>query len=107
MAASPSNAVPAPLDADALDALRADLGGWRVAETALTRTFTFADFRTAVAFYVRVAFEAEALNHHPEIEAVYDRVLVRLRTHDAGDRVTALDADLARRIDACASLFRP
>lgn len=100
-------AAPAPLTASERDALRESLTDWRIAETALTRTFTFADFRTAVAFYVRIAFEAEALNHHPEVEAVYDRVLVRLRTHDAGDRVTALDATLARRIDACASLFRP
>lgn len=99
-------AAPTPLSAAALDALRSDLAGWRVSETALTRTFTFADFKTAMAFLVRVAFEAEALCHHPEVEAVYDRVLLRLRTHDAGDRVTALDADLARRIDACASLFR-
>ena len=40
-------------------------------------------------------------------EAIGPAVVVRLRTHDAGDRVTALDADLARRIDACASFFRP
>lgn len=99
-------AAPVPLTASALDALRADLDGWRVAEAALTQTFRFADFRMAIAFLVRIAFEAEAMNHHPELENVYDRVTVRLRTHDAGDRVTALDADLARRISACADLFR-
>ena len=99
-------ATPEPLTDAALDVLRADLDGWRVASTGLSQTFRFADFRTAIAFLVRLAFEAEAMNHHPELENVYDRVTVRLRTHDAGDRVTALDADLARRISACADLFR-
>ena len=86
-------ATPEPLTDAALDVLRADLDGWRVASTGLSQTFRFADFRTAIAFLVRLAFEAEAMNHHPELENVYDRV-------------TALDADLARRISACADLFR-
>jgi 4a-hydroxytetrahydrobiopterin dehydratase len=91
----------APLSDDALSRLAADLPGWTVAPDGLTRTFRMGSFRAAMAFLVRVAFEAEEMNHHPEIENVYDRVTFRLRTHDAGDRVTARDVDLARRIEAC------
>ena len=57
------------------------------------------DFRQAVAFLVRVAFEAEQLGHHPEVFNVYGTLRFRLTTHDAGDRVTALDLALARAID--------
>lgn len=91
----------APLTDDALGRLAADLPGWTVAPDGLTRTFRLGSFRAAMAFLVRVAFEAEEMNHHPEVENVYDRVSLRLRTHDAGDRVTPRDVDLARRIDAC------
>ncbi|HYE57730.1 MAG TPA: 4a-hydroxytetrahydrobiopterin dehydratase [Rhodothermales bacterium] len=91
-----------PLSSDELDRLVTELDGWDVAADGLTRTFRLGSFRAAMAFLVRVAFEAEEMNHHPEIENVYDRVALRLRTHDAGDLVTARDVELARRIDACA-----
>jgi 4a-hydroxytetrahydrobiopterin dehydratase len=96
-----------PLDAAALDAALADLPGWRREGEAggpnrLVREWRLASFRDAVAFLVRVAFEAEAMDHHPEITNVYDRVALALATHDAGDRVTETDLALARRIDAVA-----
>lgn len=74
--------------------------GWRFEDDALVRVFEFRGFREAMAFLLRVAFEAEALGHHPEISNVYGRVELRLRTHDAGNRVTARDVALARAIDA-------
>jgi 4a-hydroxytetrahydrobiopterin dehydratase len=101
-----------PLDPAALAAALAGLPGWHLADgpdgggvgsNRIVRTFRRGDFRGAVAFLVRVAFEAEALDHHPEITNVYDRVTLALATHDAGDRVTEMDLELARRIDALAS----
>ena len=93
-----------PLSDDALDAALPD--GWRREATdggnRVVRDFAFDDFRAAWAFLTRVAFEAEALDHHPEITNVYDRVTLALSTHDAGDRVTETDLALARRIDALA-----
>jgi len=38
------------------------------------------------------------MNHHPTWTNVYNRVSIRLNTHDAGDRVTAKDFELAKRI---------
>ncbi len=93
-----------PLSDDALAAALADLGDWRAeadgAGSRIVRDFQFDDFRAAFAFLTRVAFEAEARDHHPEITNVYDRVTLALSTHDAGNRVTETDLDLARRIDA-------
>lgn len=88
-----------PLSEDEIhEALRA-LDGWRYEDGALARTYEFGSFREAVSFIVRIAFEAEALDHHPELTNVYNRVGLALKTHDAGDRVTETDVALARAID--------
>ncbi|MEM7490067.1 MAG: 4a-hydroxytetrahydrobiopterin dehydratase [Pseudomonadota bacterium] len=72
---------------------------WTEADGALTRQFKFADFSEAWAFMTRVALIAEAMDHHPEWSNVYNRVDIRLTTHDAGG-LTDLDRDMATRIDA-------
>ena len=77
----------------------AGLRGWSVRDDALTKTYTFKSFREAMGFMGRVAFEAEELNHHPEWTNVYNRVDVRLTTHDAGGKVTAKDVALAKRFE--------
>ena len=79
------------------DALRA-LPDWKFARDALTKEFKFGSFREALSFMVRVGFEAEAMNHHPEWTNVYNRVAIRLNTHDAGGKVTLKDVNLARKI---------
>ena len=48
----------------------------------------------------RVAIEAEKMNHHPEWSNVYNKVTIRLSTHDAGDIVTEKDHKLAEIIDS-------
>lgn len=84
---------------DIVDALR-DLDAWEVDGQRLVFTHDFGSFRDAMAFLVRVGFEAEAMNHHPEIRNVYGRVQLALTTHDAGDRVTERDVTLARKVAA-------
>ena len=64
----------------------------------LTKEFLFQDFKEAFAFMIRVAFLAEELNHHPDWENSYNRLVVRLKTHDK-QKVTDLDYELAKRID--------
>ncbi len=83
--------------AEIADALRA-LPGWAFERDALAKEFKFGSFREAMSFMVRVGFEAEALDHHPDWTNVYNRVAVRLNTHDAGGKVTAKDVNLARKI---------
>ena len=94
-----------PLSADAIGDALAALDGWALSDdgSALEREIQFEDFRNAVAFIVHLAFEADARDHHPEITNVYDTVTLRLSTHDADDSVTAMDVDLARRIDSLVS----
>lgn len=86
-------------DAQIQDALKS-LPGWRYEEGKLKRRFQFGGFKEAVSFIVRLAFEAERLNHHPELLNVYNRVEIALSTHDAGGRVTARDVELAEAIES-------
>ena len=88
-----------PLPEDEIRAAVSELPGWSFADDRLSKTFEFGSFREAVSFFVRVAFEAEQLNHHPEVENVYGRVRLTLRTHDAGNKVTQADVELARAIE--------
>ena len=87
-----------PLPDAAIDAALTDLDGWRYQDDALVRDLEFGTFREAVSFLIRMAFEAEEINHHPHISNTYNRVTLRLNTHDADGKVTQRDVDLARRI---------
>lgn len=77
-----------------------ELPGWSVQGDALAKTYEFKSFREALSFMVRAGFEAEALNHHPDWSNSYNRVAVKLSTHDAGGKITAKDLELAKRFQS-------
>ena len=91
----------ATIDAGAAAERLETLPGWTLDGAAIRRTFTFAGFRTAIAFIVRLGFEAEEADHHPDILIQYSKVTVTLWTHDKGG-VTDRDLRLARQIEAAA-----
>jgi len=80
-----------------ISAALAGLPGWEAADAAIAREFKFAGFPDAVAFVVRLAYDAEAADHHPDLDIRYNKVRVTLSTHSEGG-VTAKDVDLARAI---------
>jgi 4a-hydroxytetrahydrobiopterin dehydratase len=69
---------------------------------AMRRTYRFPDFAHAFGFMMEAALVAEKADHHPEWLNVYDRVDVRLTTHDAGG-LSEKDLALARAMDAAAN----
>ncbi|MFM7800964.1 MAG: 4a-hydroxytetrahydrobiopterin dehydratase [Limnohabitans sp.] len=71
---------------------------WRMQENALLADWVFADFLQAMAFMQEVAGVAHRLDHHPEWSNVYNRVSVRLTTHDRGG-VTPFDVELAQAMN--------
>src|SRR5207249_3508812 len=89
-----------PLSSAEIQTALVGLPGWTCDQDALAKTFKFGSFREAMSFMVRAAFEAEAMNHHPDWTNVYNRIAVRLNTHDAGGKVTAKDVELAKKIQA-------
>lgn len=72
---------------------------WQEQDNQLIRTFSFADFSEAFAFMTRVALIAEKKDHHPWWSNVYNEVVIKLSTHDAGNKVTDKDHALAAEID--------
>lgn len=88
-----------PLSPQIIEQLLDSLPGWSLVDDALVKGFTFSDFSEALAFIVRVGIEAEKAVHHPDLRNVYNRVEIRLSTHDAGNRVTQKDAVLAKNIE--------
>ena len=90
-------------DAAIQDALE-DLDAWTYDDNKLKATYEFSDFRAAISFLVRMSFYAEDLNHHPEIENVYNTVHLALTTHDVGGEVTEMDVTLARQIEEFVSV---
>ena len=72
---------------------------WNETENQLLKSYEFANFIEAFGFMTKVALLAEAHNHHPWWSNVYNKVEIRLSTHDAGNTVTQKDRDLATAID--------
>lgn len=73
---------------------------WKEDNNQLVREFQFTDFSEAFAFMTRVAFLAEQQQHHPNWENTYNKVIIRLSTHDVGNTITDKDRKLADAIDA-------
>ena len=65
----------------------------------LVGKFIFRDFLEAFAFMTKVALLAERFQHHPNWSNVYNKVEIRLSTHDAGNIVTEKDHVLAAQIE--------
>jgi 4a-hydroxytetrahydrobiopterin dehydratase len=76
-----------------------DLPDWQRDGGTLKRTYTTRNFLHGLDFLNRVAPEAEALNHHPDVSLHYKRVVITLTTHDSGG-LTELDFQLAARMEA-------
>lgn len=94
--------MPTPLTDDQITDAITSLPGWSRAGDKLHKHYQLADFRAALAFIVRIGLEAEERNHHPELFNVYNNVKIGLCTHDAGDKITQKDVDLAVAIEQVA-----
>jgi len=88
--------VAARLSPQQIDEALSALPAWTLVEegTAIRRELRFAGFDEAMAFIVALAEVARRLDHHPDLYNVYDRVTLRLSTHDAGG-LTERDFDFA------------
>lgn len=81
-----------------------DLPGWALSGEAIVRQFTFKTFPDAIAFVTRLAFDAEAADHHPDLAVSYRRVTVTWSTHSDGG-VTEKDVAGAKQADTIAGAF--
>jgi len=72
---------------------------WREKNNQLVKEFAFKDFKEAFEFMKKVAEIAEEMDHHPEWINLYNKVTIKLSTHDAGDIITDKDREMAKRLD--------
>lgn len=88
------------LTPDEIEAALAGLPRWTLEAggAALVRDLRFPDFAQTFALMTRIALAAEKADHHPEWSNVYNRLSVRLTSHDAGG-ITARDIALAKAIN--------
>lgn len=75
------------------------LPDWEYYDNAIHADFEFDNFKDCFSAMSRIAFECEALNHHPDWSNVYNVLKISLSTHDANG-VTEKDFKLANAIDA-------
>jgi len=73
---------------------------WKEEDDKLKASFQFDNFVKAFTFMNEVAFHIEKDNHHPWWSNVYNTVTIELTTHDAGNKVTEKDHNLAKKISA-------
>lgn len=85
-----------------LRAAKSSLPLWQRRGSVLKRTLEFADFPQAMRFVNAIAKAAEAAQHHPDIDIRWNKVALKLTTHDAGG-LTAKDFELAAKVDRIAA----
>ena len=82
----------------------ADRPGWSSDGHAISKTFACKSFPDAIAFMTRLAFDAEAADHHPDLHVNYRKVTVVWSTHSAGG-LTEKDFEGAKQSDMIAARF--
>ena len=82
-------------------------GGWTVAsdDHSAGRIYRLRSFSAAIKWMASLVDQIDALDHHPEWQNVYNRVEVRLTTHDVGT-LTELDIQLANVLDQSFDLMQ-
>lgn len=72
---------------------------WEYYDNALHAEFEFDNFKDCFSAMSRIAFECEALNHHPDWKNSYNMLYITLSTHSAKG-VTEKDFKLAEAIES-------
>ena len=71
---------------------------WKEIDNSLQKTYQFSDFKEALNFINKVCDISESMNHHPEITNIYNKVTLKLKTHDK-NQITDLDYQMAKKVD--------
>jgi 4a-hydroxytetrahydrobiopterin dehydratase len=71
---------------------------WKEIDNSLQKTYQFSDFKEALNFINKVGDISESMNHHPEITNIYNKVTLKLKTHDK-NQITDLDYQMAKKVD--------
>ena len=79
------------------------LKDWSLDDNRIVKTIVFNDFKEAIAAMVKIGEAAEELNHHPDWYNSYNKLNIKLGTHDVGG-ITMKDFELAQKIEEIISV---
>ena len=82
-----------------LETWLSDHPNWVLDSEEIVFEHKFDDFVAAFGFLSKVAILAEKHDHHPTITNTYAHVRLSMTTHDAGNKVTDRDLNLAEAIE--------
>ena len=94
------------MEAGQIDRAMAGVPGWTLEGNSIRRQFTLGSFPDAIAFVTRLGFDAQAADHHPDIQINFKRVTLVYSTHSEGG-LTQKDFDGARAANALADAMTP
>ncbi len=100
---------PEKLDQESIDLRMLDLNTavdnpWKIEDGQLIITYQFQDFVKAFAFMTAAALYAEKFDHHPDWRNIYNKITIRLSTHEIGG-ISELDFKLAGKMQKLAESF--
>lgn len=74
--------------------------GWQLENgTHLKKEFVFKSYLKTISFVNAIAWEANAINHHPDLEVSFGKCTVKITTHDNNNTLSDKDFQLAKAID--------
>ena len=88
------------LSAEQIKANLSQLPLWRYGLGALRSAIKCESSAVALSLFAVIGELAQDANHHPDVDWRYDTLFISLTSHDAGGKVTARDAALARSISS-------
>ncbi|MBU2921012.1 4a-hydroxytetrahydrobiopterin dehydratase [Winogradskyella psychrotolerans] len=86
------------LDKDTIEKKLLQFPDWDYYDNAIHSEFEFDNFKDCFSAMSRIAFECEALNHHPNWSNSYNILKISISTHSAKG-VTLKDFELAEAIE--------
>jgi 4a-hydroxytetrahydrobiopterin dehydratase len=85
---------------DIMDEFKKLPEGWELCEkTKLRKTFSFKGFMKTMSFVNAVAWEANRIMHHPDMEVSFNKCVINITTHDDGNILSEKDFLLATNIE--------
>lgn len=93
-----------PLSSPEIEARLAKASLWHLEGKEIVRTFRFPTFKDSIRFVCQAAEQADSADHHPDMLIQYDKVTLRLSTHDA-DGLSERDFSFAKSADDLFSRF--
>jgi 4a-hydroxytetrahydrobiopterin dehydratase len=89
-----------PLSANEIQEAQRQFPDWDINEKGMSRLYTFSNFLAAIEFIQKCASVIDQYDHHPEWTNTFNRVHVTFTTVKIGKKLTKIDLQASRLLDA-------